>query len=309
MRDGCRAVLLVAVVATMVLVGCGQSDEARFSDVGSAVSGGGESREITGEAGTEVDTGGSGEERADADEPGVSLAGATLVESGRKIVSTANTRVEVESVAAATTEAVTATEAAGGVLFGESSTYEDTAEAILTLKVPPEEFRPMLTRLSELGELRSQEVTTDDVTERAVDLGSRINTAEASVERLRGFLGEASAVDQVAQLENELLVRETDLETLRGQLRTLDEQVELATIVATFTEKGEEPREEKEEEEDEALPGFLDGLQGGWTAFVSTATVTLAGLGAVLPFAAFTLAVVGLIWLVRRRRPARAPAG
>ena len=50
-------------------------------------------------------------------------------------------------------------------------------------------------------------VTADDVTERVVDLQSRINTAEASVERLRTFLENATNVQTIADLENQLLQR------------------------------------------------------------------------------------------------------
>jgi hypothetical protein len=74
------------------------------------------------------------------------------------------------------------------------------------------------------------------VTERVVDLESRINTAEASVERLRGLLENATNINDIADLENQLLQRETNLETLRGQLRTVQDQVDLATITVTITE-------------------------------------------------------------------------
>ena len=59
----------------------------------------------------------------------------------------------------------------------------------LTFKIAPESFQTALARLGDIGEVRTQNVTADDVTERVVDLQSRITTAEASVDRLRGFLG------------------------------------------------------------------------------------------------------------------------
>jgi len=65
-----------------------------------------------------------------------------------------------------------------------------------------------------------KQVTADDVTERIVDFRSRIATAEASVLRLRVLLGEAPDLENVALVERELVQRETDLETLRGRLRT-----------------------------------------------------------------------------------------
>ena len=69
-----------------------------------------------------------------------------------------------------------------------------------------------------------------------MDLESRISTAAASVERLKGFLEAATDIETIAELEGQLLQRETDLETMRGQLRTLRDRVDLATIYLTLTE-------------------------------------------------------------------------
>jgi hypothetical protein len=99
----------------------------------------------------------------------------------------------------------------------------------------PDDFSEALERLADLGDLVNQQVTADDVTERVVDLQSRITTAAASVERLRLLLDDAGAVEIIAQLENQLLERETTLEQLRGQLRTIQDQVDLATITLTIT--------------------------------------------------------------------------
>ncbi|RMH77609.1 MAG: DUF4349 domain-containing protein, partial [Actinomyces sp.] len=63
---------------------------------------------------------------------------------------------------------------------------------------------------------------------------SRIATTETSVERLRSLLAEAAAIDDIAVLESELLKRETELEQLRGQLRTLQDRVAFATITVTI---------------------------------------------------------------------------
>ena len=98
----------------------------------------------------------------------------------------------------------------------------------------PTDFLPVLESLSGVGELVDKKVTADDVTERIVDFRSRIATAEASVLRLRDLLQEAPNLENVALIERELVQRETDLETLRGRLRTLTDAVSLATIEMTI---------------------------------------------------------------------------
>lgn len=157
--------------------------------------------------------------------------------SARSVVYTSQMVVIVEDVSAATERARTAIAGLGGLVFGQNTVTEPIQRTVLTFKVPPQEFDEAQRRLGAIGKLESQQVSADDVTERVIDLESRIITTEASVQRLRAFLQTAVSLEAVAQLERELLQRETDLELLRGQLRTLQDQAALATITVTLTEK------------------------------------------------------------------------
>lgn len=163
----------------------------------------------------------------------------TPADIGRDIIYRAVVTVQADDVAAATREAVAIVQGLGGIVFGQQTATEPRPRATLTFKVLPADFSTALDRLAGVGELVDQRISTDDVTERIVDLESRIITAEASVDRLRKFLQEAVDLDNVARLERELLDRETTLETLRGQLRTLRNQVDLATITLTIEQAPE----------------------------------------------------------------------
>ena len=158
----------------------------------------------------------------------------TAVDFGRDIVYRATITVEVDDVAAASGEAVAIVQGLGGIVFAQTTRTEPQPVAEITFKVRPADFASALERLAGVGELVDQSISADDVTERIVDIDSRITTAEASVVRLRRLLEEAAGLEDVAQIERELLDRETTLETLRGQLRTLRGQVDLATITLTI---------------------------------------------------------------------------
>ena len=124
----------------------------------------------------------------------------------------------------------------GGIVFSQLTRTEPHPYTEITFKVRPDDFSTALDRLARVGKLVDQVISSDDVTEIIVDLESRMITADASVDRLRKFLAEATQLEDVAQLERELLDRETTLERLRGQLRTLLDQVDLATITLTITQ-------------------------------------------------------------------------
>ena len=173
----------------------------------------------------------------EATSDGTSLAVPTALtpaDLGRDIVYRATIGVQADDVTAASNEAVAIVQGLGGIVFNQTTRTEPRPSAEITFKVLPADFSTALERLAGVGKLVDQSISADDVTERVVDLESRIRTAETSVTRLRRLLEEAVELEDVAQIERELLDRETTLEVLRGQLRTLRDQVDLATITLTI---------------------------------------------------------------------------
>lgn len=160
---------------------------------------------------------------------------------GRDVIYRAWVSVEAPDVAAATNQAISIVQGLGGFVFGQQTRSRPSAYSEIVFKVLPEDFSVALARLSQIGELVDQQISADDVTDRIVDLQSRITTAQASVIRLRSFLETATNLENVAFYEGELLVRETDLERLRGQVRTLQDQVALATITLAISQLPDQP--------------------------------------------------------------------
>lgn len=153
---------------------------------------------------------------------------------GREIIFTATISVGVDDVAVAGAEATDIISDIGGFVFGQNTQGGAEPTSTITFKVRPEDFSEALERLGGIGELRNQTVTTDDVTERVVDLQSRIDVAELGVNRLREAMENTTTLTDFAELENLLLSRESDLEVMRGQLRTLRDRIDLATITLTL---------------------------------------------------------------------------
>ncbi len=247
-------------------------------------------------------------------------------EPGRSVISSATLTVQVDDVGAAKDKAAGAAEKAGGFLFAEQTTFGEKSQATMTLKVPPPAFRGLLDELGHLGVLAAEEVKSDDVTQQVIDLQARITATEASLGRTRDLLGGAKSIAEVTQLENEVVRRQADLESLRGQQKTLQAKVDMATIVLTLSgdkdmtpavqkqrEEAERKRQEEERKKNEAkpLPGFFDGLSGGLRVATDVGTVCLAVIGALLPFlplAILAYVVLRLTTRARRRRDAGRPA-
>lgn len=188
-------------------------------------------------------SGGAAAEEDMSDDSGTSTLAAGVpavpADLNRDIIYTAWIAVETADVAAAAAQANSIIAGLGGFTFSQETRTQGRAHTTLTFKVRPEQFSTALDRLSNVGELVEQSVNAEDVTDIVVDLSSRISTAEISVNRLREFLSQATEVDGVAELERELADRETNLERLRGQLRSLRDRVDLSTITLSITESVE----------------------------------------------------------------------
>ena len=242
-----RRWLAVVMVLSMMMAACSSDEGAEgFENVSRGLGATDTSQASSAVADEEMaddgDGGATAESRANADdsgdlgEGGIEPVAFQPSDVGRDIIFNASITVAVNDVASAGEEATRQIQNLGGFLFGQRTTGDPEPRSILTFKIQPESFQQALDRLGSIGDLREQNVTADDVTDRIVDLESRIATATASVERLRSLLAEATDIKAIVELESELLARETELESLRGNLRTLRDQVALATIVLTLTE-------------------------------------------------------------------------
>ena len=121
---------------------------------------------------------------------------------------------------------------------------------------------------------------------------------QASVERVRALMTQATRLADIVTLEAELSRREADLEATQTQLAALDDAVSMAPVEVRLS------TDEKVLEEADDDTGFLAGLSAGWTAFTGSVTVLLTVFGAVLPFAVvLALVLVPLLVWLRRRTP------
>ncbi|MBB5111551.1 DUF4349 domain-containing protein [Micromonospora echinospora] len=280
--------LVVGLVAALAVGGCG-ADADSGNDSAEPAADRGAAREQPAEGGADGDQAAPG-----------GTGGADLRVDQRSIIYTGTMQVRVDDVEAAAREAVTAVTAAGGFVGGDRRTSRSAeARATLTLRVPADKFAGVIDQLAGLGRQERREIRTEDVTEQVVDLDSRIATQRARVESARKLLAQASSVDELVRLENEVGTRQADLAALEARKRRLADLTSLSTITVTLLGPDASTAEE------EADLGFLSGLDGGWTAFRASARIALTVLGAVLPFAVVIGVPLWLLLLWRRRRRAR----
>jgi hypothetical protein len=192
---------------------------------------------------------------------------------------------------------------AGGYVGDEQTSGSGrTAASTLQLRVPQDQLGPLTDQVARLGKVTSRGQTSSSVTHQSIAVASRMATQKASVARIRALLAQATKISDIVAIEGELSQRESDLESLEAQLKSLDDAVDLATLTVSLNAQGA-PAPKHEDN-----TGFLAGLSNGWDAFVTSLVAVLTVLGALLPFGiVLALVAVPVLVLWRRRRVLPAP--
>ena len=284
-------------IADSSAVGVGRSDSSNEST---------QSEEISRQAaaGSASDSSASPAAAGTADAAATPSLAVAQIRAPGDVIYTANVSVEVDDIASATAKAKTAVAAKGGWLASEQTDFGETySSAVLTFRVKPTEFDAMVEALSKLGTTNERNVSSNDVGGTITDLEGRIKTLEISIGRLQGFLDKATDPNQIGFLESELLRRETDLETMRGQIANLEAQVAESTIVltlATDTDRASSPVPTEDG------PSLSEGWNTATDALIGALNAILIGAAMLAPFAGIGL----LVWFaIRAGRKNRGSTG
>lgn len=213
------------------------------------------------------------------------------------VIRKARLTVQVKDVPSALDDTRTTVESSGGYVGDETTDRDGQSHerSRLVLRVPQEEYADVLEELSGSGKLIERKVSADDVTDKVVDVESRIASQKASVERVRKLMDKATGLSDIVTLEGQLSTRQAELEALQAQQASLKDRTSLATITLVLSETEVEKKDDG--------TGFTDALGGGWDAFITTMRWVAVVIGAALPFLA-ALAVLLVVWrLVRGRLP------
>ena len=164
-------------------------------------------------------------------------------------------------------------------------------EARLSVSVPAGKLDGALTDLSRLGTVSYRSSQSQDVTDAYVDTSARIATMQAGVDSIRALLAKATSLAQVISLESELTSRQADLDSLKARLTSLDRQITMSDVTVTLWTTATKTDEATSDN------AFVSTLRAAWDTFLTSMSVILTGLAALLPW----LVIALLVALVLRR--------
>ena len=286
-----RTLLVVAVVLMLGLAGCsgmGGSDGVQ--------SGNGDGAEQAADAGGNGNgAGGSGEASVQP-----------LQAQQRQVIKTGEVRLRVNDTERASQSVQDLAAERGGFVSARNRAanerYNETWETErIVIRVPGEEFEAAVAEIETLGEVRSVETNTEDVTEQLVDIEARLENLRAERDRLRELYDEANETEDVLAVQRELADVQEEIERLEARKKALERDVAYSTITVHLAE---EPPESPEPEPEAAW--YDIGLVAAFLESVSGVTTTLRAMAVATAYLApylivFGTPVVGIVAYQRYR--------
>ncbi|MBS7645125.1 MAG: DUF4349 domain-containing protein [Candidatus Bathyarchaeia archaeon] len=128
-------------------------------------------------------------------------------------------------------------EAYGGYVAGTSrSSYGVQARAEITIRVPQERFHEVVREIEGYGKVLDEHTSSEDVTERYIDLKARLENLKRQEGRLRDILDMAKTVEDVLKVEAELTRIRGDIESLQGEINYLERSAAMSVVTVSLVE-------------------------------------------------------------------------
>ncbi|MBV8881664.1 MAG: DUF4349 domain-containing protein, partial [Planctomycetaceae bacterium] len=158
----------------------------------------------------------------------------------RKVIRTGEVEYEIEAFdsSVATISKLVEEEAGYVATVNSDKLPNGKVRGVVVLRCPPERLDTLLLKLRGLGELKSQNIRSQDVGKQYYDLESRLKAARTMEERLLKIIKEGKGeIKDLLLAEKELGEWRTKIETFEGEKRYYDSQISLSTLTVTLSEK------------------------------------------------------------------------
>ncbi len=164
--------------------------------------------------------------------------GISPMSSDRIVLRNASRTLVVNDPAKTAEDIGTITVGVGGFVVNSyiyETTYAELDHPVnqgnITVRVPAEKLDAVLKQIEALAvEVRSRNISGQDVTAEYTDLQSRLRNLQAAEAQLREILASATRTEDVMSVFNQLTQIRSEIEVLQGQIRYYDESAQFAAI-------------------------------------------------------------------------------
>lgn len=188
----------------------------------------------------------------------------------RRIIHSAEYRMQVTDLETASRQAQLLVQRYGGYVAGsETSNSDYELNSRLTLRLPVERFDSVLTELAALSIFTDyRNIRSQDVTEEWLDLETRLQTKRDVRDRYIDILrNRAQTVEDILNAEEKIRVITEEIESQEGRLRFLRDQVALSTIELNLYERLTAPHASSSLHQPFGRR-VANAFRGGWSGLV-----------------------------------------
>lgn len=261
-RKRCVSLLLAALLC--LLAGCGSKSMSATSDYDRNAA------YAETEAMRSYDVG-TGNEAASAEDTATS--GDVLPEN-RKWVITMDIDTETEDLDGAMEALREKVGALGGYIQEQNvrngSTYASTRyrNASLTLRIPADKLDSFTESLDGFSNVVSSSRSAEDITLSYTDTETRISMLKTEQSRLLELMEQAETMSDLLEIEDRLTDVNYELDRYTSRLRTMDNQVDYATVYLSVQEVKEYTPVQEQTLWKKISTGFVSSLKGLWQGLV-----------------------------------------
>ena len=110
-------------------------------------------------------------------------------------------------------------------------------DSSITIRVPRGAFDEAIRRIGLTGDVVHKEISAEDVTDKYVDMESRLRNAKAMRDRLQELLQKA-AVKEAIEIQAQLGKVTEEIEVLEGELKLMRDKIAYSSIAVNFAARG-----------------------------------------------------------------------
>ena len=149
----------------------------------------------------------------------------------RLVIKTATLTMVVQDVAKAVSAISSYAETKGGFII--SSELYETGSGLsgsVSVRIPADFFDSGLGDVKGFGEVKSQTLSGQDVTEEFVDLSSQLKNLRATEEQFLEIMKKAEKIEDILAVQRELSTVRSQIELIQGRMKFLQQSAALSTI-------------------------------------------------------------------------------
>ena len=186
----------------------------------------------------------------------------------KKIIKNGNMMIDVGDIKSAQEKIQNIVKNFKGYIQNENYSNDETETTIsMEIRVPNQNFDGLINSFSEgIGSVTQKNIRAEDVTEEYTDVAIRLENKLTYLEKYRELLKRSASTKDLLEIQEKIRGLEEEIESSKGRLRYIDDQVNYSTLDLTLTK--EKPRNTIT-----SKIGFgsrlVDSLANGWNLFIN----------------------------------------